>query len=197
MGGGCLIRWGMDAQKPAGIAIRRLERLEERHFAQLAEVLIDCVEGGASIGFMLPITRERAVTFWQRVAKTIEQGRRLILVAEDERGICGTVQLVLDIAENQPHRADLVKLQVHSRARRRGLGEALLREAERHARLEQRSVLVLDTVTGSEADRLYTRLGWQRVGEVPDFALWPRGGHCPTTFFYKRVAGPGAPLTPP
>jgi ribosomal protein S18 acetylase RimI-like enzyme len=86
---------------------------------------------------------------------------------------------------------------VHRRARRQGLAEALMRAAERLAGDCGKTLLVLDTVTGSEADRLYTRLGWQRVGEVPDFALWPRGGHCPTTFFYKRVAGPGAPLTPP
>jgi ribosomal protein S18 acetylase RimI-like enzyme len=177
----------MDAQKPTAWGIRRLERVEERHVAQLADVLMDCVEGGASIGFMLPLTRERAVTFWQRVAKAVNEGRRLILVAEDEQGICGTVQLVLDIAENQPHRADLVKLQVHSRARRRGLGAALMREAERHARLEQRSVLVLDTVTDSDAARLYEALGWVRVGDIPDYALFPDGKRCSTTYYYKRV----------
>jgi ribosomal protein S18 acetylase RimI-like enzyme len=177
----------MDAQKPTAWGIRRLERVEERHVAQLADVLMDCVEGGASIGFMLPLTRERAVTFWQRVAKAVNEGRRLILVAEDEQGICGTVQLVLDIAENQPHRADLVKLQVHSRARRRGLGAALMREAERHARLEQRSVLVLDTVTDSDAARLYEALGWVRVGDIPDYALFPDGKRCSTTYYYKHV----------
>lgn len=163
--------------------------MTEAQISQLADVLLDCVEGGASIGFMLPITRERAVTFWERVGKAVAEGRRLMLVAEDERGICGTVQLVLDIADNQPHRADLVKLQVHSRARRRGLGAALMREAERHARLERRSVLVLDTVTDSDAARLYEKLGWVRVGDIPNYALFPDGSPCSTTYYYKQVEG--------
>jgi ribosomal protein S18 acetylase RimI-like enzyme len=155
--------------------------------SQLAELTIDCVERGASIGFMLPLTRERALDFWQRVAKTIDQGRRLILVAEDALGICGTVQLVMDLADNQPHRADLVKLQVHSRARRRGLGEALMREAERYARLDGKTLLVLDAVTDGDAARLYERIGWTRVGDIPNFALFPDGRPCSTTFYYRDL----------
>jgi len=158
--------------------------------SQLADLTMDCVERGASIGFMLPLTKERALHFWQRVAKTIErggQGRRLILVAEDALGICGTVQLVLDLADNQPHRADLVKLQVHSRVRRQGLGEALMREAERHARLEGKTLLVLDAVTDGDAARLYERIGWTRVGDIPNFALFPDGRPCGTTFYYRDL----------
>jgi ribosomal protein S18 acetylase RimI-like enzyme len=155
--------------------------------SQLAELTIDCVERGASIGFMLPLTKERALDFWRRVAKTIDQGRRLILVAEDALGICGTVQLVMDLADNQPHRADLVKLQVHSRARRRGLGEALMREAERYARLDGKTLLVLDAVTDGDAARLYERIGWTRVGDIPNFALFPDGRPCSTTFYYRDL----------
>jgi ribosomal protein S18 acetylase RimI-like enzyme len=171
----------------ASLPIRRLSSLSPEQMSQLAELTIDCVERGASIGFMLPLTKERALDFWQRVAKTIDQGRRLILVAEDALGICGTVQLVMDLADNQPHRADLVKLQVHSRARRRGLGEALMREAERYARLDGKTLLVLDAVTDGDAARLYERIGWTRVGDIPNFALFPDGRPCSTTFYYRDL----------
>jgi len=177
--------------------LRRIHPHEPLPIDSLAALTIDCVDGGASIGFMHPLSEAQARAFWQRVAAGVAAGERALLVAEDAEGVIGTVQLLLAQPDNQPHRADLAKLQVHRRARGRGLAEALMREAEQMAADCGKSLLVLDTVTGSAADRLYTRLGWQRVGEVPDFALWPRGGHCPTTFFYKRVAGPGVPLTPP
>jgi len=167
--------------------IRRLRELSPLHIDQLATVLIDCVEGGASIGFMLPITRDRAVTFWTRVARAVADGRRAILIAEDAHGICGTVQLVLDMPENQPHRADLVKMLVHRRARRTGLGQALMRAAEQLARDLNRSVLVLDAVTGGDASRLYERLGWQRAGDIPNYALMPDGAMCSTTYFYRDL----------
>jgi ribosomal protein S18 acetylase RimI-like enzyme len=171
----------------ATFPIRRLDSLSPEQMSQLAELTIDCVERGASIGFMLPLTREQALDFWRRVAKTIDQGRRLILVAEDALGICGTVQLVMDLADNQPHRADLVKLQVHSRVRRQGLGEALMREAERNARLDGKTLLVLDAVTDGDAARLYERIGWTRVGDIPNFALFPDGRPCSTTFYYRDL----------
>src|SRR5439155_17860564 len=110
-------------------------------------VLIDCVEGGASVGFMRPLTRERALVFWRRVAQGVAAGQRALIVAEDSRGVCGTAQLALDLPENQPHRADLVKMLVHRRARRQGLGEALVRAAEALARACGRTLLVLDAVT--------------------------------------------------
>ena len=114
--------------------------------------------------------------------------KRLLFVAEDAAGIVGTVQVILDQPENQPHRADIAKMLVHRRARGRGLGAALMRAAEEGARTAGKSLLVLDTATGSDAERLYRRLGWQRVGVVPDYALWPRGGLCATTFYYRRLA---------
>jgi GNAT superfamily N-acetyltransferase len=168
--------------------IRRVQRLDDALAEGLAALTIDCVDGGASIGFMHPLSPEKARAFWQRVAAGVAAGERALLVAEDDTGVVGTVQLILAQPDNQPHRADLAKLQVHRRARRQGLAEALMRAAEDLAREHGKTLLVLDTVTGSDADRLYTRLGWQRVGEVPGFALWPRGGPCPTTFFYKLLA---------
>lgn len=168
-------------------APRRLRAVDDRQVGQLADVLVDCVTGGASVGFMLPLTRERAVAFWERVARSVAAGERALLVAEDAEGICGTVQLVLDLPENQPHRADLVKMLVHRRARRRGLGESLMRAAEATARECGKTLLVLDAVTDGDAARLYQRLGWVRVGDVPGFALFPDGRVCGTTYFYRDL----------
>jgi ribosomal protein S18 acetylase RimI-like enzyme len=176
---------------PGAPNIRRLLTLTEPQVLQLAAVLIDCVEGGASVSFMLPLTRDRALGFWRRVAADVAARRRALLVAEDSHGICGTVQLVLDLPENQPHRADLCKMLVHSRARRRGLGAALVRAAEAAAREEGRTLLVLDAVTTGDAARLYQRLGWTRVGDIPNYALYPNGGLCSTTYFYRDL-GTGA-----
>lgn len=171
----------------ATTTVRRLRALDDAHVEALADVLVDCVEGGASVGFLSPLTRERAIAFWRRVARDVELGARAVLVAEDERGVCGTVQLVLDVPENQPHRADLCKMLVASRARRRGLGAALMRGAEDLARACGRTLIVLDAVTDGDAARLYARLGWTRVGEIPGYALYPRGGTCGTTYFYREL----------
>jgi GNAT superfamily N-acetyltransferase len=169
--------------------IRRLSSIGDAHIDELAALLMDCVEGGASVSFMLPLTHERARSFWQRVADGVHSGERALLVAvDDQSAIVGTVQLVLAQPENQPHRADLAKMLVHRSARRQGLGERLMRAAEDVARECGKTLLVLDTVTGSDAERLYTRLGWQRVGSIPDYALWPQGGLCATTYFYRQVA---------
>src|SRR5262245_23740880 len=158
---------------------RRLQAVDDAQIDGLAEVLIDCVEGGASVSFMHPLSRDRAVAFWRRVAQGVAAGERALLVAEDARGVCGTVQLVLDQPENQPHRAELSKMLVHRRARRQGLGAALLLAAEAVARECGKSLLVLDTAS-AEAERLYARQGWRRVGAIPDYALLPRGGFCAT-----------------
>ena len=169
--------------------LRRLMAVSDAQIDELAALLIDCVEGGASVSFMLPLTPERAQAFWQRVAAGVHHGERALLVAIDECGaIVGTVQLVLDQPENQPHRADLAKMLVHRRARRQGLGEQLMRAAEDAARDCGKTLLVLDAVSGGDAERLYARLGWQRVGVIPDYALWPQGGMCATTYFYRCVA---------
>jgi GNAT superfamily N-acetyltransferase len=170
-------------------SVRRLEALDEAQIGALADVLVDCVEGGASVGFMHPLTRDRAVAFWRRVARGVAAGERALLAAEDAHGLCGTVQLVLDQPENQPHRADLVKMLVHRRARRQGLAAALLRAAEEMGRQCGKTLLVLDAVTGGDAARLYERLGWVRVGDVPNFALMPRGEFCSTTYFYRDLGG--------
>ncbi len=170
-------------------SLRRLHVLEDAQIDELADVLIDCVEGGASVSFMHPLTRDRAVAFWRRVAQGVAAGERALLVAQDAQGLCGTVQLVLEQPENQPHRADLAKMLVHRRARRQGLGAALVRAAEATARACGKTLLVLDAVTGGEAERLYQRLGWQRVGVVPGFALMPRGEPCDTTYYYRNLGG--------
>jgi GNAT superfamily N-acetyltransferase len=168
--------------------VRRLHSVDDAQMNGLADILIDCVEGGASVSFMHPLTRERAVTFWRRVAQGVAAGERALLVAEDVHGLCGTVQLVLDQPENQPHRADLAKMLVHRRARRQGLGAALMRAAEATARECGKTLLVLDAVTDGDAARLYERLGWVRVGDIPNYALWPKGGLCSTTVFYRVLA---------
>jgi GNAT superfamily N-acetyltransferase len=169
-------------------SVRLLRTLDERQIEELARVLIDCVEGGASVSFMHPLTHERAVAFWRRVANDVAAGKRVLLVAEDAEGICGTVQLGLDLPENQPHRADLSKMLVHRRARRRGLGAALLRAAESTARELGKTLLVLDAVTDGDAARLYERMGWARVGIIPRYALMPGGKPCDTTVYYRDLS---------
>jgi GNAT superfamily N-acetyltransferase len=169
-------------------SIRRLEIVDAAQIDGLAEVLLDCVEGGASVSFMHPLTRDRAVAFWRRVADGVAAGQRAVLVAEDAQGLCGTVQLIFDLPENQPHRADLAKMLVHRRVRRQGLGAALMQAAEATARECGKTLLVLDAVTDGDAARLYARLGWTRVGDIPRYALMPRGGFCSTTVFYRDLS---------
>lgn len=168
--------------------IRELTSVGDREINALSDVLADCVNAGASVGFMAPLAREHAERFWRKVAADVAAGDRAILVAEDDRGVCGTVQLVLGLPDNQPHRADLCKMLVHTRARRRGLGAALMTEAERLARSRDRTLLVLDAVTDGDAARLYARLGWSRVGDIPGYALMPDGTPCGTTYFFKTLA---------
>ena len=175
--------------KDATWILRRLTTVDEAHIAGLCRVLQDCVDGGASVSFMHPLGEKRAEDFWREVARGVGAGERALLVAEDAEGICATVQLILRQPENQPHRADLAKMLVHRRARRRGLGAALMRAAETVARDCGKTLLVLDTVTGGDAERLYLRLGWQRVGVIPDYALLPRGGLVGTTVFFRKLTG--------
>lgn len=169
--------------------IRRLTALEDTQLRGLAQVLCDCVDGGASVSFMQPLSAERALAFWREVAGGVARGERVLLIAEDAAGaIIGTVQLVLAQPENQPHRADVAKMLVQRSARRQGVGAALMRAAEQEAVLAGKTLLVLDTVTGGAAERLYERLGWQRCGVIPGYALWPAGGLCATTVFFKSLA---------
>jgi GNAT superfamily N-acetyltransferase len=174
------------------VRVHRLTLPSPADVDALAELLVDCVEGGASVSFMHPLPLARARAFWQQVAEGVARGERALLVAEDDAGIAGTVQLLLAQPENQPHRADLAKMLVHRRARRQGLGAALLAAAEQAARDCGKTLLVLDTAS-AEAERLYTRAGWQRCGSVPGYALLPHGGLCATTFFYRELAEPARP----
>jgi GNAT superfamily N-acetyltransferase len=166
--------------------IRRLHTLNPTEIDALAQVLVDCVDGGASVSFMHPLSLPRARAFWRQVADDVLRGERALLVAEDAVGIVGTVQLLLAQPENQPHRADLAKMLVHRRARQQGVGAALLAAAEQLARDCGSSLLVLDTAS-AEAERLYSRAGWTRCGVVPGYALLPHGGLCATTFFYREL----------
>ncbi|KVC86702.1 acetyltransferase [Burkholderia ubonensis] len=172
------------------ITIRRVSGDEVTTYIDaLSDVLIDCVEGGASVSFMLPLSRDTAARFWRQVADGVIRGERILLVAERADGrVVGTVQVITALPENQPHRADVAKMLVHRDARRQGVGARLMAAADDAARAAGKAVLVLDTVTGSDAARLYERAGWQRVGDVPNYALMPDGRYCATTFFHKQLA---------
>ena len=155
----------------------------------LARVLADCVGGGASVGFMAPLDEARAERFWLGVLESAGSGERIVLVAQDRDSgdVVGTVQVVLQVPENQPHRGELAKMLVHRGARRRGVGEALLLAAERAARGAGKTLLVLDTAS-ADAERLYHRVGWRRVGVIPGYALGPRGGFVDTVVFYRDLS---------
>lgn len=168
--------------------VRTLETFGDREIRELSDVLVDCVEGGASVSFMWPMTPAKAERFWRDVAESVSRRERVVIVAENEGGeIVGTVQVIWAQPENQPHRGDVAKMLVHRQARRHGVGAALLAAAESAAAAAGKTLLVLDTVTGTDAMRLYSSKGWQRCGEIPNYALWPDGRLCPTTVFYKQI----------
>ena len=152
-------------------------------------MLIDCVEGGASVSFMHPLTaRPRASRSGAASRTAWRPGERALLVAEDAHGLCGTVQLVFDLPENQPHRADLAKMLVHRRARRQGLGAALMRAAEAHgARVRQDRCWCSTPSPAATPSACTSVSGWQRVGVIPGYALMPDGGLCGTTVFYRNL----------
>lgn len=156
----------------------------------LCDVVIDCVDGGASVSFMAPLDRDRAHSFWTGVLASAASDERVVLVAElDRRGVVGTVQLVFAEPDNQPHRADVAKLLVHRDARGRSIADRLMEAIEAVALDRGRTVLVLDTASGA-AERVYERRGWVRVGVVPDYALLPHGGLVDTAYYYKRLSDP-------
>lgn len=174
-------------------AIERIEihRLDAREVhAQLdglAGVLHDCVAGGASVSYLAPFSDADARAAFEAVADEVEQGRRLLLAAFADGDLVGTVQVILALPPNQPHRGEIAKLLVHRSARRRGIAQRLMERAEAEARAEGKTLLVLDTVTGDAAERLYERLGWTRVGVIPGYALYPDGRPCDTTVFWKAL----------
>jgi GNAT superfamily N-acetyltransferase len=170
------------------IEIRRLLPDEARsQLDGLAAVLADCVQGGASVGYMAPFSHEDGRLAFAGFVAEAEQGRRLILAAYDDGRLVGTVQVILALMPNQPHRGEIAKMLVLRSARRRGIAQRLMERAEAEAREEGKTLLVLDAVTGGDAARLYARLGWNTVGEVPDFALYPDGRPCSTTYFWKAI----------
>ena len=168
--------------------IRRLDAAETRAAAPgLAAILTDCVDGGASVSFMAGLTLAQATAFWDGVADDQAGDGRAVIVAEDAAGLFGVVEVIPAGPPNQPHRADVAKMLVHRRGRRRGVGEALMRAAEQAGRDLGKSLLTLDTVEGEAAERLYARLGWVRVGVIPRYALMPDGRPCGTVVFYKDI----------
>lgn len=170
------------------IVVRRLDTVAEWDIRGLSDVLIDCVEGGASVSFMWPLSRDKAEKFWRQSQASAAKGERAIFAAQEPDGsIIGTVQVVWAQAENQPHRADIAKMLVHRRGRRRGVGAALLVAAEQYALQQGKTLLVLDTAS-SDAERLYERQGWQRCGVIPDYALMPDGVPCATVVFFKSLS---------
>jgi ribosomal protein S18 acetylase RimI-like enzyme len=172
--------------------IERVGRPSDHIIEELALLLMDAVSSGAGVSFMSDLTLDGAVAWWRK-AFDAATPRTVILVARDQQGVVGTVQLQPAWPPNQPHRGDVAKLIVHTRARGRGHARALMRELERYAQEERFALLLLDTCKGSAAERLYTSLGWVRVGEVPNFALNPDGSWCTTVFFYKDVGAVGTP----
>ncbi|WP_309645613.1 GNAT family N-acetyltransferase [Phenylobacterium sp.] len=166
--------------------LRRLDAAQTRAAApDLAAILKDCVEGGASVSFMADMTPDEALGFWIGVSEDQAADGRVVIVAEDDEGLFGVVEVIPAGPPNQPHRADVAKMLVHRRGRRRGVGEALMRAAEQAGRDLGKRLLTLDTVEGEAGERLYTRLGWVRVGVIPDYALLPDGTPCGTVVFYK------------
>lgn len=169
-----------------------IRRATREDLAGLVALLEATVRAGAAVGFLAASGRERATVFWSGLLAAAERGERVVLVAEADGALVGTVQLVLALPDNQPHRGDVAKMQVAPAAQKRGIGRALLAAIEDEARRAGRSLLVLDTATGSPAEAMYARAGWQRVGVIPHYALWPDGTSCASTFFYK-VVGPVPP----
>ena len=168
--------------------IRRLSPVELREqLDALAAVLHDCVAGGASVSYMEPFSQEDARSAFEGFVAEAEQGRRLILAAFAEGRLVGTVQVILTLPPNQPHRGEIAKLLVHRSARGRGIARQLMDSAEAEARAEGKTLLVLDAVTGGDAARLYDRLGWTTVGVIPNYALYPDGRPCDTTYFWKAL----------
>jgi GNAT superfamily N-acetyltransferase len=153
----------------------------------LAELLVDAVHGGASVGFDGPFDASAAAEWWRGRIAEVEAGALLLLGAREEGRLVGTVQIVLASYPNGRHRAEVAKLLVHSSRRRRGIARALMSALEAEALAAGRTLLILDTETGSDAERLYERLGWTRFGVVPGHAYHPHGGRRPTTFFYKEL----------
>lgn len=162
----------------------KAERLQD----QLVGLLQDAVHNGASVGFVIPVSDEIARRYWDDVVKELRHGSRLLFVLQEDDQVVGSVQLGLCMRPNGSHRAEVQKLFVHTKARRRGFARALMAAIEQAAREANRSLLYLDTESDQPAEAMYRRLGWHYVGEIPDFAASPDGRLHGTTIFYKKLA---------
>jgi GNAT superfamily N-acetyltransferase len=171
------------------IDIRQLSAAEGRQYiGALADVLLDCVAGGASVSFMASLSKAEAEAFFENVLEGVECGERILLAAFVDGNLVGTVQILTATPPNQPHRADIAKLLVRRSARGQGIARRLMEQAEEASRLAGKTLLVLDTVTGGDAERLYMRMGWTKAGVIPNYALFPDGRFCDTTVFWKDLS---------
>jgi GNAT superfamily N-acetyltransferase len=171
------------------IEVRQLTAAEGRQYlAGLAQILLDCVEGGASVSFMASLSKAEAKAFFEKVLEGVEAGNRTLFAAFDDSRLIGTVQVLTATPPNQPHRADVAKLLVLRSGRGKGVATRLMESAENASRLAGKTLLVLDTVTGGDAERLYLRLGWTRVGVIPKYAMFPDGAWCDTTILFKNLS---------
>jgi GNAT superfamily N-acetyltransferase len=171
------------------VEIRQLTAADGRQYlGALADVLLDCVAGGASVSFMAPFSRAHAESFFEKVLEGVQRDERILLAAFMNSKLVGTVQVLIAMPPNQPHRGDVAKLLVLRAARRQGVASELMQRAEEASRLAGKTLLVLDTATGDHAETLYMRLGWTRVGVIPRYALYPDGTWCDTTIFWKQLA---------
>jgi GNAT superfamily N-acetyltransferase len=171
------------------IEIWQLSAVEGRQYVgALADVLLDCVQGGASVSFMASLSKPEAEAFFEKVVEGVERGDRILLAAFLGSELRGTVQILTATPPNQPHRADIAKLLVKRSARGRGIARSLMEQAEEASRRAGKTLLVLDTVTGGDAERLYMRMGWTKAGVIPNYALFPDGRFCDTTIFWKDLA---------
>jgi ribosomal protein S18 acetylase RimI-like enzyme len=155
--------------------------------AALSEILIEVVANGGSVSFMHPLAPDVAASFWTRALAAADAGKRVVLGANFEGALVGTVTLDLDSPPNQPHRADIAKLMTTVRSRGRGVARTLMLEAERIAVADGRTLLTLDTAAEDGAAGLYERLGYECAGAIPDYALKPHGGLTATLIYFKRV----------
>ncbi len=170
------------------VEIRQLTATEGRQcLGALAEVLLDCVQGGASVGFMASLSKAEAESFFEKVMEDVQRGERILLAAFIDSKLVGTVQIIIATFPNQPHRADIAKLLVVRPARGQGVGARLMERVEDVSRQAGRTLLVLDTCMGDTAERLYMRIGWTRAGVIPKYALYPDGTWCDTAIFWKQL----------
>lgn len=164
-----------------------IQILDTSHRDALSDLLIEAVTSGASVSFMHPISREKADGFWDRALAAADRDERVVLGAFDGATLVGTVTLLLDCPDNQPHRAEIAKLITRLSHRGRGIATALMRAAEALAVERSRGLLVLDTATDGGAAALYERVGYTLAGVVPDYAYKPHGGLSGTAFYWKRI----------